>query len=145
MRMNSTSRRMMTGVALVLLASVVQAIAGENAPAARTKSWIWVDASNGGKPIFEGDPWEVIVEYNLDAADDKGGTLLTVWGAGPWIDCPDGKYEKDRHHVAFPKGGFFAQVKVAAGQGEARLQIHCPPGAVAAQALHRRSVPGSVP
>jgi len=118
MLMNGYSRPVVSGFALVLLLEVASASAGENGPAARSKSWIWVDASNGGKPVFEGDPWEVIVEYNLDAADDKGGTLLTVWGAGPWIDCPDGKYEKDRHHVSFIKGGFFSQVKVAAGQGK---------------------------
>ena len=58
------------------------------------RSWIWVDTSNGGKPLVSGDTWEVPVDYYVDPADHDGKTTLTLWGAGPWIDTPDGKYVK---------------------------------------------------
>ena len=66
------------------------------------KSWIWVDASNGGKPLVSGDRWEVPVEYYLDPADHYQKTTLSIWGTGPWIDSPDGKYTKKRGHIGYP-------------------------------------------
>ena len=73
---------------------------------AYNKSWLWVDVSNGGKPLVTGDIWEVPVEYNLDPADHDRKTTLALWGAGPWIDTPDGKYVKQRGHIPYP--GLFA-------------------------------------
>ncbi|HUT33840.1 MAG TPA: sugar-binding protein [Planctomycetota bacterium] len=66
------------------------------------KSWLWVDASNGGKPLVSGDTWEVPVEYCLDPADHWQKTTLTIWGTGPWIDVPDGKYTTKRQHIGYP-------------------------------------------
>ncbi len=65
------------------------------------KSWIHVDASNGGKPLVSGDRWEVPVEYYLDPSEHLGKTMLTIWGTGPWIDTPDGKYAKKRGHIGY--------------------------------------------
>jgi len=66
------------------------------------KSWLWVDASNDGKPLVSGDTWEVPVEYYLDPADHYQKTTLSIWGTGPWIDTPDGKYTKERGHIGYP-------------------------------------------
>jgi hypothetical protein len=66
------------------------------------KSWLHVDASSGGKPLMSGDTWEVPVEYYLDPADHWQKTTLTLWGTGPWIDVPDGKYVTKRQHIGYP-------------------------------------------
>jgi hypothetical protein len=66
------------------------------------KSWIYVDASAGGKELVSGDRWEVPVEYYLDPAEHFGTTTLSIWGTGPWIDSPDGKYTKKRGHIGYP-------------------------------------------
>jgi len=66
------------------------------------RSWIYVDTSNGDKPLVSGDKWEVPVEYYLDPADHYQKTTLWIWGTGPWIDVPDGKYAKERGHIGYP-------------------------------------------
>jgi len=80
------------------------------------KSWVYIDASNGGKPLVSGDAWEVPVEYYLDPADHYQTTTLWIWGTGPFVDVPDGKYVKERGHIGYT--GLFGQVTLAeAGQG----------------------------
>ena len=66
------------------------------------KSWIYVDASAEGKQLVSGDPWKVSVEYYLDPSEHFGTTTLYVWGTGPWIDTPDGKYTTKRGHIGYP-------------------------------------------
>ncbi|MBM4045576.1 MAG: hypothetical protein FJ279_10710, partial [Planctomycetes bacterium] len=66
------------------------------------KSWLYLDASNAGKPLVSGDKWEVPVEYYLDPADHFQTTTLGIWGTGPWIDTPDGKYATKRGHISLP-------------------------------------------
>ena len=66
------------------------------------KSWIYVDASAGGKELVSGDRWKVPVEYYLDPSEHFGTTTLSIWGTGPWIDSPDGKYTKKRGHIGYP-------------------------------------------
>ena len=66
------------------------------------KSWIDLDASAGGKPLVSGDKWEVPVDYYLDPAEHVGTTTLYIWGTGPWIDTPDGKYATKRGHIGYP-------------------------------------------
>jgi hypothetical protein len=66
------------------------------------KSWIYVDASAGGRPLVSGDKWEVPVDYYLDPSEHVGTTTLYIWGTGPWIDTPDGKYAAKRGHVGYP-------------------------------------------
>ncbi len=74
------------------------------------KSWIYVDASAGGKKLVSGDRWEVPVEYYLDPSEHFGATTLSIWGTGPWIDAPDGKYTKKRGHISYP--GLSGRVKL---------------------------------
>ncbi|HLK61467.1 MAG TPA: NEW3 domain-containing protein, partial [Chthonomonadaceae bacterium] len=91
-----------------------------------SKSWVWVDASNGGKPLVSGDTWDVPVEYYLDPADHDGKTALTLWGAGPWIDTPDGKYVKERGHISYP--GLFAGLDITQpGKGRHVFRFTVPP------------------
>jgi len=116
--------------ALCLLAvSVWQtlgAAAGEQGQAPRyNKSWLYVDRSCNARVLVEGEKWAVPVEYCLDPSDDDGGTSLTVWVAGPWIDCPDGKYTKRRFHVGYP--GMFRSTKVKAGKGRHVFTFTVPP------------------
>jgi hypothetical protein len=66
------------------------------------KSWIYVDSSAEGKPLVSGDRWEVPVEYYLDPSEHFGTTTLSIWGTGPWIDSPDGKYTTKRGHIGYP-------------------------------------------
>ena len=66
------------------------------------KSWIYIDSSNGGVPLVSGDRWEVPIDYYLDPSEHVGSTTLWIWGTGPWIDCPDGKYTKKRGHIGYP-------------------------------------------
>lgn len=100
---------------------------GAKAPdRAYNKSWIWVDASNGGKPLVSGDTWEVPVDYYVDPADHDGKTTLTLWGAGPWIDTPDGKYVKERGHISYP--GLFAGYDILQpGKGRHVFRFTVPP------------------
>jgi len=65
------------------------------------KSWIYVDASAGGKQLVSGDQWEVPVDYYLDPSEHSSATTLSIWGTGPWIDSPDGKYTTKRGHVGY--------------------------------------------
>lgn len=89
------------------------------------KSWIYVDHSSTGRTLVEGQAWEVPVEYYLDPSEDKGDTLLTLWGGGPWIDNPDGKYTESRHHESYP--GLYKSVKVEAGRGRHVFALTVPP------------------
>ncbi len=73
-------------------------------------SWLWVDVSNGGKPLVSGDTWEVPVEYYVAPAAHDRKTTLNLWGAGPWIDTPDGKYVKERGHIPYP--GLFSSFDI---------------------------------
>jgi hypothetical protein len=90
------------------------------------KSWVWVDVSNGGKPLLSGDIWEVPVDYYLDPADHDRKTTLTLWGAGPWIDTPDGKYVRERGHIPYP--GLFASFDLTQpGRGRHVFRFTVPP------------------
>ena len=80
--------QLLTGAALMPLLPL--ALWAKSAERTYHASWIWVDASNGRKPLVSGDTWDVPVDYFVDPADQDGKTTLTLWGAGPWIDTPDG-------------------------------------------------------
>ncbi|MBN2181911.1 MAG: hypothetical protein JW715_08340 [Sedimentisphaerales bacterium] len=66
------------------------------------KSWIFIDASNDNKQLVSGQSWQVPVEYYLDPSEHSGTTFLYLWGTGPWIDTPDGKYTTRRRHIDYP-------------------------------------------
>ena len=90
------------------------------------KSWVYIDASNGGKPLVSGDRWEVPVEYYLDPADHYQKTTLTIWGTGPFIDVPDGKYTTERGHIGYP--GLGGQVELTEpGAGRHVFTFTVPP------------------
>lgn len=67
------------------------------------KSWLAFGTPTGedGKPAVwkSGEKIVIPVEYYVDPEDDWGKTDLTMWIVGPWIDCPDGKYETSRKHM----------------------------------------------
>ena len=90
-----------------------------------SKSWLYVERSCSRRVLVEGQRWEVPVEYCLDPADDDGGTSIAVWVAGPWIDCPDGKYTKRRFHVGYP--GMSRTHAVRAGRGRHVFTFTVPP------------------
>ncbi|MDO4568887.1 MAG: hypothetical protein Q4D38_00715 [Planctomycetia bacterium] len=66
------------------------------------KSWISYGTprnAEGGAPVWKsGEKIVVPVAYYVDPTDDWGGTKLSLWIVGPWVDCPDGKYTKKREH-----------------------------------------------
>ncbi|NQT15151.1 MAG: hypothetical protein HQ582_20515, partial [Planctomycetes bacterium] len=98
--MNRGSR--LAGVGAIIWVSVSALCGVRGAEVDYNKSWIYVDASNGGRPLTSGDTWEVPVEYYLDPSEHADATTLTVWGTGPWIDTPDGKYTTKRGHIGYP-------------------------------------------
>ena len=90
------------------------------------KSWLYVDVSNGGKPLVSGDTWEVPVDYYVDPAEHDRKTTLALWSAGPWIDTPDGKYVKARGHIPYP--GLFSTFDIAQpGKGRHVFRFTVPP------------------
>ncbi|NOY79651.1 MAG: hypothetical protein GXP31_01470 [Kiritimatiellaeota bacterium] len=91
------------------------------------KSWIHVDAANRGKPLVSGDRWEVPVEYYLDPSEHFGKTMLTIWGTGPWIDTPDGKYAKKRGHIGY-RGLASRIILTQPGRGRHVFVFTVPPG-----------------
>ncbi len=91
----------------------------------RKKSWIWIDPEAIGEVPVEGERWSVPVEYYLDPCEDDGATQLTVWAAGPWIDCPDGTYTEKRQHVGYP--GMWKRVDCKPGRHREVLNYKAPP------------------
>jgi hypothetical protein len=94
--------RCVVPIAIAILLSLPFALWASEPQRTYNKSWIWVDASNGGRPLVSGETWEVPVDYYLDPADHDRKTTLAPWGAGPWIDTPDGRYVKERGHISYP-------------------------------------------
>ncbi len=91
------------------------------------KSWIYVDGSAGGKPLVSGETYEVIVEYYLDPSEHVNTTILSLWGTGPWIDTPDGKYAKKREHIGYP--GLSRRLKISTpGKGRHVFTLTVPKG-----------------
>ncbi len=97
--------------ALLLLIGVVF-VAADAADDRLRDSWIHIDESVCTQTVVEGQSFEVAVEYHL--APGRSATL-SLNGHGPWVDLPDGKYEKDRRHLFYP--GMSAQLKVEPGRG----------------------------
>lgn len=89
------------------------------------KSWIWIDHVALERVLVEGETYKVPVEYYLDSSEDDGQTTLMLWGAGPWIDCPDGTYTTRRQHISYP--GMRQNLRVKAGQGRHVFTFKVPP------------------
>ncbi|MGI5869520.1 MAG: sugar-binding protein [Kiritimatiellia bacterium] len=67
--------------------------------------------------VASGDEFEIAVHYTLDPRDSWGdGTKIQLMPLGPWIDNPDGKYSKTRHHVGYPGLGT-RKAAVTPGEG----------------------------
>ena len=82
------------------------------------KSWICIEPPDPSKTIRAGEEFEVRITYYLDPSENWGdGTKLFLQTYGPWIDCPDGKYTKNRGHVSYP-GLRGAAIQVAPGKGD---------------------------
>ena len=91
------------------------------------KSWIYIDASNNGSQLVSGQTWQIPVEYYLDPTEHAGITILYIWGTGPWIDTPDGKYAIQRGHIGYPDMG--RQIKLTqAGRGRHVFTLTVPQG-----------------
>ncbi len=91
------------------------------------KSWIHIDASNNGQQLVSGQIWQVPVEYYIDPSEFTGETTLYLWGTGPWIDTPDGKYTTKRGHISYPK--MSRQVKLKQpGKGQQIFSFTVPKG-----------------
>ena len=114
-------------IRLAFLAAVVLVADLNGADVQYNKSWIYVDASAGGKELVSGDRWEVPVEYYLDPSEHFGTTTLSIWGTGPWIDSPDGKYTKKRGHIGYPGLGGKVELKEP-GQGRHVFTFTVPKG-----------------
>lgn len=80
------------------------------------KSWIKlgtpVKTANPGTPWVEGDEIVLPIEYYVDPADDWGGTSLSSWVVGPWIDNPVPPYSDKRTHVNYPGLGFGCKCEI---------------------------------
>jgi hypothetical protein len=80
-----------------------------------SKSWLSVRVPRG--PFHSNQTYDVTIDYDLDPSESWGtGTTISLDLLGPWIDCPDNKYTKDRHHVSFP-GTDYAELPVTPGKG----------------------------
>src|SRR5580658_1871064 len=122
--MNARAQRIVLLLAAIFLL-LPYALCAKDPERAYNKSWLYLDASNGGKPLVSGDTWDVPVDYYLDAADHDGKTTLALWGAGPWIDTPDGKYVKERGHISYP--GLFQTFDITPGHGRHVFHFIVPP------------------
>lgn len=100
--MRAAMRELTVVTALGLLSVSWTGCAGGQDNPGPVRSWIWVEPSCAERVLLEGEQWEVPVEYYLDPAEDKGGTQLYLWVAGPFIYLPDGKYATERQHVPYP-------------------------------------------
>jgi hypothetical protein len=91
------------------------------------KSWVFIDTSSAGQSLVSGQVWQVPVEYYLDPSEYIGTTFLYLWGTGPWIDTPDGKYTTERGHIGYP--GLSRQVRITRpGRGRQLFTFTVPEG-----------------
>lgn len=127
-----TFRSTMRAIPLLLvLTSLASVLAGAE-PA--TRSWIEIVGGGVHATVREGEPWQVTVAWRLDPADDRGGTRLTLQAVGPWIDCPDGTWTKERRHVGYPGADLRQSCDAAAGEGRHTFTFTVP------RALERNSL-----
>ena len=74
------------------------------------------------KELREGDSFEVVADYYLDPSEywnDK--CHVVAFPCGPWIDNPDGVYEKSSHHVGYEGLGWSFK-PVTPGKGTVRFR-----------------------
>ena len=74
------------------------------------------------KALREGDSFELVADYYLDPSEywnDK--CHVVAFPCGPWIDNPDGVYEKSAHHVGYEGLGWSFKA-VTPGKGTVRFR-----------------------
>ena len=74
------------------------------------------------KELREGDSFELVADYYLDPSEywnDK--CHVVAFPCGPWIDNPDGVYEKGAHHVGYEGLGWSFKA-VTPGKGTVRFK-----------------------
>ena len=74
------------------------------------------------KELREGDSFELVADYYLDPSEywnDK--CHVVAFPCGPWIDNPDGVYEKGAHHVGYEGLGWSFKA-VTPGKGTVRFR-----------------------
>ena len=123
----SFSRSFPRSIALLLVVSLLGGLAadlraedGTQPAVANTykKSWMYVVPPDPDKVVKAGDPFDVKVEYYLDPTENSPeGTSLTIMPLGPWIDNPDGVYNKKRGHIPYP-GLVPTAARLEPGKGE---------------------------
>ena len=86
----------------LFVSSCVFAVGDINDTCNYNKSWICIDITHNDGQLMSGQSWQVPVEYYLDPSEHFGTTYLYLWGTGPWIDTPDGKYTIQRGHIGYP-------------------------------------------
>lgn len=86
------------------------------------KSYIWLEGNP--PPTKVGEDVVLKVHYHLDPSDTWGPkpTKLLAMPLGPWIDNPDGKINKTRHHVSYG-GGMFTQEKKIEAPGDGVMEF----------------------
>jgi|HubBroStandDraft_4_1064222.scaffolds.fasta_scaffold449972_1 hypothetical protein len=60
--MNAWAQRMVLFIAAIFLL-LPCALSAKDPEHNYNKSWVYVDVSNGGKPLVSGDVWDVPVDY----------------------------------------------------------------------------------
>ena len=91
------------------------------------KSWIFIDTTDDSTQLTSGQTWHVPVEYYLDPSEHFGTTILYIWGTGPWLGNPDGKYITRRGHV--PYRGLSRRIKLTKpGRGRHIFTFTVPEG-----------------
>jgi hypothetical protein len=112
---------------LALFSSYTNAAEIQNQILKYNKSWIYIDCSNNGRQLISGQTWQVRVEYYLDSSEHFKTTTLYLWGTGPFIDTPDGKYTTKREHIGYPN--ISRQVKLtSSGRGSQLFNFIVPQG-----------------
>lgn len=96
----------------LVLSSAAACVAAEPTDEQLRTSWIHFGEINGGKALTPGAQVDVPIDYHLAPGAPM---VLSLQGFGPWIDCPDGKYETKRHHINY---GMRQTVEVKPGDGK---------------------------
>lgn len=74
--------------------------------------------------VRNGDTFEMVIDYVLDPTETWGdGTYLEVEPLGPWIDNPDGVYNKKRRHISTSGLKIQRSEPLAPGKGTVRFKF----------------------
>ena len=126
---SGTNPKYLMSIFLVLSLSLSgQVFAADNTDLRNyNKSWVFIDTTDDVTQLTSGQIWHVPVEYYLDPSEHFGTTILYIWGTGPWLGNPDGKYITRRGHV--PYRGLSRRIKLTKpGRGRHIFTFTVPEG-----------------